>query len=196
MNDHTSRPNAGQDATGPVQRSTEPELLREAPRVHPLATPESSGRHRSAREGLRDWLSIVQSAMTIAALLCAGLWFAFQGPYRPRLEVHNLIAHRRIPNEKQLIVVNVTVKNVGIVRAQIPCVAVLIDQVLPIEEAGPIVSPPSKCPHLEFSLEPGEADRVNFEYVLTGNIRTVKVTSIIPRNDRLEYRTIDLYDLT
>ena len=147
----------------------------------PELTPEPPKR-RDRLEFVKDWMSIVQSIVTIIAIIAAGLWFLMQRQHKPRLKVEHRISHRRIAQNEQLLIVDVMLSNVGNIKADLKCGKIKVYEILP--DGGVLVNKDDTCNAGQRSLEPGEGDQVHEEYKLDGAVQTVRVYTFFVNPDR------------
>ncbi len=151
------------------------------------------------REGVKGWLEIVQSALTIFAILAAGWWFRTQRQNRPRLKIEHRLTHRRIAKDKQLLVVDAMLSNVGNVKLDLKCGKFKIYEILPVvpTERALLVNREDACNEGERVLEPGEGDQVHEEYPLDGNVSTVRVYTFFENPDQksIGWELTSFYDL-
>lgn len=129
---------------------------------------------------VKDWLSIIQSVMTIGALLAAGWWFLMQRQDKPRLKIEHRISHIRLSPNEQLLIVDVMLSNVGNIKTDLNCGKIKVYQILPAR--GVLVNQQDQCNAEPHALEPGEGDQVHEEYKIDGAVQTVRVYSYFPNS--------------
>lgn len=145
---------------------------------------------------MKGWLEIVQITLTIIAFLSAGWWFYRQGQNRPRLKVEHHISHHRLSKDKQLLVVDVTLSNVGNVPLDLKCGKIRVYELIPDKRV--IVNGEDTCNEEERMLEPGEDDHVSEEFdSLDGDASTVRVYSYFenPTAKGVGWDLVTIYDL-
>jgi hypothetical protein len=146
----------------------------------------------------KDIFAIVQSAMTIAALLAAGGWFLWQGQNRPRIRVRNEITHRRLAADTQLLVVDVVLANVGSVKAWIPCVRVTVEQIFPEVLDPKLADPDHNCTvsyDKRMAVEPGEDFWVHTEHLIFDDVQIVRVHSFSSLDTGFGWPATSIYNL-
>jgi hypothetical protein len=87
----------------------------------------------------KDLTGALQSVATIIALFIGGLWTfrAFvkgRGNY-PRAKLEHLISHRRLPNRTSLLIVDISVENIGPVAIPLRSADTWVQQILPLPSA-------------------------------------------------------------
>jgi len=162
--------------------SDPPALPQPLPQQEPSTIPkgQASPKNRDRLTRTKDFLAALQSAATIAAILGGAGWFVVEGQNRARLRVRHEITHRQLAPDKQLVVVDVYLANVGSVKASIPCVRVWVDQILPQIPDPTLVDPDKNCTVSyapPFALEPGEEFQIHTEHTLYNNPQIVRVYS-------------------
>jgi hypothetical protein len=164
----------------------------------PTCGQEHQPKSRDSLERAKDWLAIVQSAMTIGALGLGAVWFVLQRQDIPRLKIDNQITHRKVASDEYLLIVDLNLSNVGNVRIDLPCERIWVYQVLPKVDANLLVDPGKSCSGKYHWLEPGEADQVHEEYTIYGNVQTVEIESFAYRDveNGIGWGQKSIYDLT
>lgn len=144
---------------------------------------------------IKDWLAILQSVATIVAILAAGWWFFMQRQNQPRLRLEHRIAHRRLSPDRQLLIVDIMLSNVGNVKLDLNCGKIRVFTILP--QRAVLVNAEDQCNAGERLLEPGEGDQVHEEYELEGNVATVRVYSFFqnPKYKKAGWDLTSFYDL-
>ncbi|MGH2656211.1 MAG: hypothetical protein ACRDIZ_05870 [Actinomycetota bacterium] len=170
-----------------------------------------------------DVADILANVAQVFAFIVGGLWIL--GRYRkerqhlPRASMTHKIAHYRLPTKDVLLRLNILLKNPGSVVLEIESAIIRIQRVMPLpqgirqaiekgdslpEQQGQIKWPSEKRLNLtwgrgEFEVEPGESDEVTREFILSGDLETVRVYSYF-KNTRKKDREIGwglstLYDV-
>lgn len=138
---------------------------------------------------LKDLVSVVQGIVATTAILIAGLWFVMQGEFQRRATLSIATDVVRISSAQTLLRVTVRIDNVGRRPFCVSEGAVLISQVLPLEEEPPQKMDSEGLPLEVFDwreikeidlpykmkLSPGEYDSYYFETFIAGDIQMVRV---------------------
>jgi len=148
---------------------------------------------------IKEWSEIVQSILTSVALVAGGSWTYYNFIYKrerwPRAEVH-LCGTSYVEGGRVFLSVKIHIKNIGQLLLPIVCVQTRVQQVSPLtEDYSPEYHPKEKgvvldWPTLEemtmtyevgdLELEPNEPHEFDFEFLLSDDIRIVKITAYIP----------------
>jgi hypothetical protein len=150
----------------------------------------------SFRETTKGWLEIAQITLTIIAFLAAGWWFYRQGQNRPRLKVEHHISHHRLSKDRQLLVVDVVLTNVGNIPLDLKCGKIRLYELIP--ERKVLVNSEDACNEGERILEPGEEDHVSEEFdSVGGDVAAVRVYSYFenPAARGIGWDLVTIYDL-
>lgn len=145
----------------------------------------------------KDIFDILQKIFTILAIVGAGIWFYMQGESRPRAIISHEITHRKIHAKKTWVHVSVILENIGKLPINIESGKVWIQQIKPIpkslikdiksdvnivNEDTFIVNWPNPCGYIhklkdKIWIEPGEKDRKSYEFLISSDLKTIKVYS-------------------
>jgi len=124
------------------------------------------------RERAKGWLDLLQVALTIAAILTAGWWFHRQGQNRPHLKVEHRVTSRRLSPDRQLLVVDVRMSNVGSIPLSLGEVKIKVYEIRPEGRVLAYSEQRGK------TLEPGEETHVYEEFdQIEGDVSVVRVYS-------------------
>ncbi len=151
---------------------------------------------------LKDIVEIVQGIITAIGIVVGGVWayllFVRKRQKYPRADITHEITHYLITDDKVLLHVTVTVKNVGDVLLQLVSGVMRIQQILPLlpeitkavhegrdpvgkemtEVAWPeIVSRNTLGKPEEIEIEPGENDFIYYDFIIGTDIQTIEVYS-------------------
>lgn len=154
------------------------------------------------RERLKAWLSLVQSVLTITAIIVGAAWFAQQGDPFAKATISHEITDRSIGEGHRWIHIAITIANPGKTMLALETGTIRIQQIKPLDSRGSAVlanavsngnanSVVSKehyvviwpapveeyAPKLHVQIEPGESDTLNYEFVIPAEIKTIKVYS-------------------
>jgi hypothetical protein len=133
----------------------------------------------SFREGMKDWSAILQSIVTIAAVLLGGTWFIYQQSLKPELKLAQVVTKRPLDGvpDAWLISVEITATNTGKIREELTGGTLNIVQVNPLP--GEVIFP--NRPLLDLQLDPGEADQAFFGTFPVSDVRrTLEIQSRYP----------------
>jgi len=164
-------------------------------------------------ENARAWGEIIQSAVTVIAVVIAGIWtytLFIKGRQKyPRARLTQAIVHKPLPDGRWWIRVDAGIENVGNVLLSIVHAETTIQQILPIlpdlvgenavlpicsESPGEIDWPnvetkPCEWKPGDFEVEPGESELVHWDFIVDSGLRTVQIYTFI-RNQRKKDRPI------
>lgn len=163
---------------------------------------------------LKDKISSAQAVVSIVAIIVGAWWtydtFIRERRHLPHANIEHKVSHVRLDPKTTLLQVAVTVSNTGSSYMEIKTTDVRIQQVLPIvcvnndprcakqeiaesliksERSNDIFSWPLISRRRETNrksvLEPGETERLDFEFPIRTDVRAVRIYSYI-RNERLQ----------
>jgi hypothetical protein len=153
--------------------------LRSTAREVKGSSAESTEKKVSIRDHLKDWSAIVQSALTIFAILLGGGWFLYQQTLKPQLKLEHIITKRKLQGMPSAWIVSVEViaTNTGKVRETLRGGSMNIVQVNPLP-GRPVFEP---TPLSDLQLDPGETDQALFRtYEISDARATIEVQSQYP----------------
>jgi hypothetical protein len=133
----------------------------------------------SAREAFKDWSSIIQSLLTIVAILLGGAWFLYQESLKPELKLDQIVTKRRLQEVQGvwLISVEVTATNTGKIRETLQGGTLDIVQLNPVP--GRVIF--EKIPLADLQLDPGESDQALFStFQISDYSSTLQIQSHYP----------------
>ena len=183
---------AGNDPSDPIELEVAPTKAPD-PALPPTGPP---AKQRDRLERAKDAASIVQAILTSIALVVGGIWFMVQRQDKPRIKIEHRISHHRISMEKQLLVVDVVLSNVGLVKADIDCGKIKLYEIVPNPQA--LSNAEGSCNVSKRFLEQGESDPIHQEYPVRGDTRTVRVYSWLKNpkgGDDAGWDLTSVYDL-
>lgn len=131
------------------------------------------------RELSKDWLTILQSVLTIIAIVLGGGWFLYQETLKPELKLEHTITKRKLQGVPGawIVSVEVTATNTGKVRETLHGGFLNILQANPLP-GRPIFDP---TPLNDLQLDPGETDQALFKtYEISDARATIEVQSQYP----------------
>jgi len=167
---------------------------------------------------------IVESVFTVIAFVLSGAWaytlFVRKRQRYPRARILHRITHKPISDDKVLLHVGVVISNPGEILISLVSLEVRIQQVLPpaaelldllsqgqklvkqgeSEVAWPLIeSRELSFDEREIEIEPGERERIPFDFVIDAEVQTVEVYSYIKnevkRDREIGWNLTTLYDL-
>jgi hypothetical protein len=154
----------------------------------------------SSLAGVKDFIQIIESCVTIAAVIVGGLWgYNLFVRYRqrfPRAILSHSISHFPLGRGRSLLHVQVTISNAGQVLLNIVSVTTRVQRVLPIpstisdaleSEPGPVPPGESEVPWPlvseldsqfmpgQFEVEPGEHDEIHYDFFIPDDLKVLEV---------------------
>ena len=158
----------------------------------------------------KDIAEIIQSIVTVGAIVVGGLWFFRRRLNRPWARVKNHVEHRRREDGKTLLHVTVHIDNIGQVLLRVAEGFVRIQQVLPSDEE---ILREAECDAEEIpwpslaekrisqgqqEIEPGEDDERQFDFVLEEGAKSVIVYTHIRNLSKRDigWNATTLYDIS
>lgn len=176
------------------------------PRILPIAkVPAVRSKSRastSLADGIKSWVGVVQSLLTIMALLVGGWWAWARGSLAESVDVTQEATAVVLNDEFMLIHVDVTIENKGQRSASIEQIRLDVSQVIPLsgnplerfdEGAEPLSNywKTGDWPVLKSILHndsiilmPGEKDRTSFQLCVEKHIEVVDLLVTIPVSER------------
>jgi hypothetical protein len=144
----------------------------------------------------KGWLDIVQSVMTILALLGAAFWFFAQRSDKQQIKMEHFVTQRPVQGARamDLVAVEVRVTNVGKVKVDLSPGHLELSQINPVP-GGLLLQAPLKTLH----LEPGESDQAVFStYQIPMEISTIQIHSdyALPHLGRIWWEPWTWFDHT
>ncbi len=183
-------------------------LKREAP-IH-VATPQenvpqeeisptTARKLKGTLERLQSVTGVVQSIITILAVLVAGTWFVVQREGVPKVIVAHTITHRQINRDEIWLHVTITVANPGKRRIRVEFGTVRVLQILPLHKD--ILAMKAQGKHLipvyqsqvvwplidqreikeKVGIEPGEKDEFHHDFIIPSSLQTIQIYSFFPK---------------
>jgi hypothetical protein len=172
--------------------------------------------------GIRDYAELIESIVTVVAILVGGIWSYFlfvQNRQRyPRANVQITVTHKKIPNKKILIHVKVAISNIGNILLSIVSLETRLQCVLPIstelegltkgklllngetEIEWPLIDSYERTfNNGDYEIEPNETQEMCFDFIVDNSTQTVAIYCYI-KNQKKRRREIGwdstvLYDL-
>jgi len=164
----------------------------------------------------KDWMSIIQSVITVAAIIAAGIWFFWRGEPSTKVNFTHVVAHRQINEQWTWLHVSIIISNVGkrtldlksgIIRVQkiLPLDPKISERIkrneTPIDEKAmivlwPRIGKPYK-PKIDIKIESGESDRVNCEFIIPSYVQTIKIYSFFKKSEdsTIGWPVTTIYDI-
>lgn len=169
---------------------------------------------------LKDIATIVQSVITVAAVILGGIWtywlFVRKREKYPSAKIEHRISHRPIANGKILLSIDATVINSGDVLLALVSGNITVSQMLPPQDElldilntsegdwvtswhplVPIVNPIGQKGQLE--IEPGESQQFFNHFVIDASIQTILVKTFFDNVEKpkrkIGWTLTTMYDL-
>jgi hypothetical protein len=162
----------------------------------------------------KDVAGTIQSIVTVFAFLVAGVWFFAQRQVQSRATITHRITHRQLSPDHTWVHAFVRITNIGRRRLHLQSGTFWLQKILPVETAlqgqlergeslirtgqasveWPRIGPFYK-PALDRSLEPGEDDEVECEFIIPSTVRTVKLYSYFANEPTLGWEKSTVYEI-
>jgi hypothetical protein len=150
-------------------------------------------------EDLKNLAAIIQSFLTVAAIIIGGIWFLYRGEAGTKANVSHVVSHVRISDDWTWVHIATRIENVGKTELDLDSGIIRIQQILPlhnkvsdkliagtslVDEKWKIVLWPTVCPSyyfkgLEVNIAPGEDETIEHEFIIPSYIETAKIYSFI-----------------
>ena len=163
---------------------------------------------------LKDVASAAQSIATVIALMVAGGWFFAQREGLSRATIEHKITHRVLSANRVWVHASVRITNIGRRRLHLQKGTFWLQKILPVEsklevrlaKGESLVSPgqaivewprigPLYEPTLNHSLEPGEDDEIECEFIIPSSVRTIKLYSYFANEPTLGWEKSTIYEI-
>jgi hypothetical protein len=137
-----------------------------------------SNTHSSTRaeDRIKTWADILQSAVTIIAVVAGGMWFILQRSTKPQVKIEHHVTQRAVEGSPGmwLVSVEVRVTNVGKTKVDLAQGILNLAQVNPPVPGDDLIDDQLR----DLRLEPGEADQAIFRtYQIPEAVKTIQVHS-------------------
>ena len=162
----------------------------------------------------KDVTGTIQSIVTVIAFLVAGLWFFAQRETQSRATIAHRITHRQLSSDYTWVHAFIRITNIGRRRLHLQSGTFWLEKILPVETAlreqlergeslvrtgkgtveWPRISPLYE-PALNRSLEPGEDDEVECEFIIPSTVRTVKLYTYFANDPTLGWPKSTVYEI-
>ena|GEM_PF-3976192 len=141
---------------------------------------------------VKDYIGIVQSVATIAAIIAGGIWFLSQKESIPKIVLSHQVAHYKLSKDKTWIQLKANFENVGKTPFEVNLAKVRIQQVSPVPDIfankltadnifrnnGRVYWPLMQDEYLSsnrFILYSHEKDSLEYDFVVPTNIEVVRL---------------------
>jgi len=167
----------------------------------------------------KTWLEVIQSVTTIGGLFAAAVWFILQAGYASRINTSLSVQPRDLVGSSfKLVAVSIKVTNSGFMPVTLNFASATLERVVPVDDevlrelknggvirkddantlvAWPTTDKRKKDPKL--TLYPGDTDVVDFEFVTSADIRTVRISAVVAKDGNRPGTTIwsqsTIYDI-
>ena len=168
------------------------------------------------RAAQQEALTAVASLLTSVAIVVGGVWALRQYWKRrdphPKARIRHSISHRHLDSERLWLRVELTLENCGTTLMRLSAGLTRVSRILPL--LGPLpdrMEPPFRrelaWPQIgddekewtTLQIEPGECDSVSYDFVLSGDVRTVLVYSHVDNQSqgtsRFGWQTTTVYEI-
>ncbi len=163
---------------------------------------------------IKDIISILQSIFTIAAIIAGTWWFFFQAEASPRVEISHSVVHRKIHNQWIWVYASISLSNVGKRPVHFNSITVWLQKILPLdknikykmEQGTKIINEKGDVEWpligelyqstIDIKIEPGEKDKINYEFLVPSYVKTVKLYSFLQKEGtNIGWSLASIYDL-
>lgn len=163
----------------------------------------------------KDWVDIVQSIVTIVAVIVGGIWtyqlFIKERRDYPHANVEHKVSHLALPEKKRLLRVGLELTNAGSSLMDIDQAIIRIQQVLPVTScvgdpcaerqlkdasadvqrkddrfAWPLIAERNVTANIE--IEPGEKQSLDYEFVIPVTVKAVRIYTYFRNQHRSSKR--------
>jgi hypothetical protein len=163
----------------------------------------------------KNWASLIQSIVTILAIIAAGIWFFWRGEASPKANIVHEVVHRQITDKWIWLHISTIISNVGKSSLEINSGIIRVQQILPLDqiisekikrnespidqEAMIVLWPQigdTYSPKINMKIEPSENDRVKCEFIIPSYVRTIKIYSYFKKaeDSTVGWSTATIYD--
>lgn len=145
---------------------------------------------------IKDLASIVQSSVTVIAIIFAGIWFIEKRESSLKANISHLVTHRKISDDWTWVHLEVTILNDGSRLLNIQKGIIWVQQILPIDQqlteklrrgeypipkdGTQVIWPRIGDPYtLSFDtwIEPGESDTLYYDFIIPSSARKIRIYS-------------------
>ena len=165
---------------------------------------------------IKPWAQIVQSFVTVAAIVAAGFWSFLQRDTSPKANISHMVTHRQINENLTWVHVSITITNAGKTTLDLASGVIRIQKILPLDpkikeridrnenpipKDSMIVAWPrigdSYKPPLKIKIKPGESDILKSEFIIPSYVKTVKIYSFFTneKESKTGWSATTIYDL-
>jgi hypothetical protein len=161
----------------------------------PEANEQAPKKAEASIKKVKSWLDILQSLVTIAAILAGGIWFMLQRSTKPEVKIEHMVTQRPVDGSigMWLVAIEVRVTNVGKVKVDLGQGIMNLSQVNPVP-GSELVAADLR----DLRLEPGESDQALFRtYQIPETVKTIQVHSRyeVPGAHHLYWNLLSLADI-
>lgn len=166
----------------------------------PEKTKREDTEHNDNKKGgfpsqkLKDIITILQSIVTIVAIIGAFIWFLWTKETSQRANINHEITHRQVHGKWNWVRASITIDNIGKIPIDLSSAIIRIQKILPLDDSlnerinrnehlifkgdlivdWPMIEDPYKI-DLKHKINPGEKDNVDVEFMIPSYIKTVKI---------------------
>ena len=162
----------------------------------------------------KDVATLMQAVIAFFALILAGTWFVMERNLEPKITISHELTYRGLDSSWKWIHLAVTIKNVSDRQVFVDEGQVVIQRILPLDPSinerikdrinlvwdgemevkWPIIGEPLAS-NKGLNLEPGEFDKLYFEFQLPSKIKTIKVQSMFLLGDERKWNHQSIHDV-
>ncbi|MCP4255181.1 MAG: hypothetical protein GY775_17595 [Candidatus Scalindua sp.] len=167
---------------------------------------------------VKNAAEIAQSVATVIAIICAGVWALFTFVLQEhekdvkreislKANITHTITHHQINANQTWVRVSIGISNRGNTLLDLKTGTIAIHQILPLQSDNifkvknyradwPVIEV-ARDQKLNIKIEPGEDDRLDYDFEIPGNVQTAEIYSYFqnPENPNIGWSKSTVYDL-
>ena len=147
---------------------------------------------------VKDVACTAQSIATVIAIMCAGIWALFtfvleeqekdiKREISLKANIAHTITHRQINANQKWVRVSIEISNIGNILLELTSGTIAVHRILPLgsdnvfkvenyKAEWPVIKG-AENQKLNINIEPGEEDRLDYDFEIPGNVQTVEIYS-------------------
>lgn len=170
-------------------------------------------------QNTKDIVQIIQLVFTTLAIVMGSLWSYFlfirKRPIGKRAQINHIIFYEKVSKDKAFLHVSVDIANIGEVLLRFPRGFVRIQKIIPFDkallekveknESSAILAysaeldfqratDDKELPH-SIQIEPGEREKIGFDFIINYNIKAVKIYSFFDNSNKIGWSLSTIHRL-